>query len=119
MTTIRFPATISALCLAAAATFAPLAAAAQDTDAPTVQIRLDTATLVAGDNAGQVRSRIVAAAHRVCQPDDRSLVAQQLARACFAKAVRTAQAQYVTLRQAQLATMGKAALAVADTKPAR
>ncbi|MBC2651894.1 UrcA family protein [Novosphingobium flavum] len=125
MTIIRSHLAVPALVLAATAMLTPLAALARDAapEGPTATIKLDAASLAKGDDAGLIRSRIVAAAHRVCPPEDSSLQAQLLARECFAKAIRTAEARYAALRQAQLdsgfTATGKAALAAVDPKPVR
>ena len=125
MTTIRARFVVPALVFAATAALTPPAALARDAapEGPTATIKLDPAALARGDDAGLVRSRIIAAAHQVCQPEDSTLQAQIRAQQCFKKAIRTAEAQYAALRQAQVASgltaPGKASLAAVDPKPVR
>ena len=90
--------TIPALALAAlAAGLAAQPAIAGEPAAPTVEIRLAPRMLVGSDNG--IRTRIIAAASKVCRAEGTGAAARMAAQDCRQRAVRAAEAQLVALRQ--------------------
>jgi UrcA family protein len=81
---------VTAILGAASAGFATVATAADFTDARSVTVKFGDLNLSNPEGASALYSRIVRAAHEVCDLDSDDLATQQAARVCVDKAIADA-----------------------------